>query len=66
MRIFARWIKPALDVTVQCPQDADARHHGRPAMFCNQQQRLHRGLPWLGVVFDLGEFGDVLAPRRGA
>jgi len=66
MRIFARWIKPALDVTVQCPQDADARHHGRPAMFWQPATAPPSRPSWLGVVFDLGEFGDVLAPRLGA
>jgi hypothetical protein len=27
-------------------------------MFCNQQQRLYRGLPFVGVVLCLGKFGD--------
>jgi hypothetical protein len=26
--------------------------------FCDQQQRLHRRLPWFGVVFCLGQFRD--------
>jgi hypothetical protein len=29
-------------------------------MFCNQQQRFHRGLPFFGVVFGLGPFGNLL------
>jgi hypothetical protein len=29
-------------------------------MFCNQQQRLHSGLPFFGVVLDLRQFRDVL------
>jgi hypothetical protein len=29
-------------------------------MLGDQQQRLHRGLPFGGVVFGLGQFGDVL------
>jgi hypothetical protein len=49
MMILARWIKHAFDVMV--PHDADPGEHRRPAMFCNQQQRFHRGLPWLGIVF---------------
>jgi hypothetical protein len=28
-------------------------------MFRNQQQRLHRCLPFFGVVFCFGELGDV-------
>jgi hypothetical protein len=28
-------------------------------MFRNQQQRLHRGLPFFGIVFGLGQFGDI-------
>ena len=28
-------------------------------MFCDQQQRFHRGLPFVGIVFGLGQFGDV-------
>jgi hypothetical protein len=59
MKVFARRIEHPLDVTVQGPHDTDAREHRRPVMCCNQQKRLHRGLPWLGVVFCLGQFGDV-------
>ena len=29
-------------------------------MFCNQRQRLHCGLPIFGIVFCLGQFGDVM------
>jgi hypothetical protein len=28
-------------------------------MLGNQQQRFHRGLPFFGIVFGLGQFGDV-------
>jgi hypothetical protein len=28
-------------------------------MFYDQQQRLHRGLPFVGVVLCLGQFGDL-------
>jgi hypothetical protein len=31
-----------------------------PAIFCNRQRRLHCGLPFLGIVFCLGQFPDVL------
>ena len=39
---------------------ADPGEHRRAVMFCNQQQRLHRGLPFFGIVFCLGQFGHVL------
>ncbi len=28
-------------------------------MFCNEQMRLHCGLPFFGIVFCLGQLGDV-------
>ncbi len=40
--------------------DADPGEHRRAVMFCNQQQRLHRGLPFFGIVFCLGQFSDVM------
>ena len=46
-------------MAVQRPHDADPREHGRPVMLCDQQQRLHRGLPFRDIVFCLGQFGDV-------
>jgi len=46
-------------VSVQGPHDADACKHRWPAMFYDQQQRLHRGLPFFGIVFRLGQFCDV-------
>jgi hypothetical protein len=46
MRTFARRIKHAFDVTIERPH---ARKHGLSVMFCNQQQRVYRGLPF----FDL-------------
>jgi len=45
--------------------DADPGEHRRAVMFCNQQQRLHRGLPLFGVVFRLGKF-MIYGARRGA
>jgi hypothetical protein len=61
MLFRARRIKHPLDVTVQGSHDADPREHRRAAMFCNQQKRLHRGLPFFGIVFSLGQLGDVVA-----
>ncbi len=43
MRVFAREIEHPFDVAVQCPHDADAREHRRPAV-----RRVHgnvSGLP---------------------
>jgi hypothetical protein len=42
-------MKHAFDVTIERPHDADARKHGRSLMFCNQQPRAYRALPF----FDL-------------
>ena len=39
--------------------DADASEHRRPVMFGDEQQGLHRVLPFVGVVLCLGQFGDV-------
>jgi hypothetical protein len=33
---------------------------GGPPLFCDQQQRFHRGLPFVGIVFRFRQFGDVL------
>ena len=59
MLVFARRIGHALDVAVQRSHDADAREQRGPVLFCDQQQRFHRGLPFVGIVFGLGQFGDV-------
>jgi len=37
----------------------DPREHRRPVALGNQQQRLHRGQPFFGVVFGLRQLGDV-------
>ena len=44
----------------QRPHDTDAREHRRAVTFGNEQQRLHRYLPFFGIVFCLGQPGDVL------
>jgi len=38
---------------------ADPREHRWPVMLGNQYQRLHRGLPFVGIVLGLGQLGDV-------
>src|ERR1700676_3152713 len=65
MRLFARRVKHPLDVMVQRSNDADAREHRWTVMFCNQQKRPHRGLPF-GTMFCLGPITSVLAPLRHA
>jgi hypothetical protein len=49
-------------VAVQCPQDADTRHHGRPP-FGDQEQNLDRGLPFLELLFGVGQLLDIFAGR---
>jgi len=46
MLVLPRRVEHAFDVTIQCPHDTDAGEHRRPAVFRDQQQRLHRGLPF--------------------
>jgi hypothetical protein len=53
MVVFAIGIKHALDMLVQCFHDTDAREHCRAVPFGHQDQRFHRGLPFLGVMFGL-------------
>jgi hypothetical protein len=43
----------------QRPHHPYPREHRRSVMFCNQHQRLHRGLPFLGVVLCLRQLGNV-------
>jgi hypothetical protein len=50
MGILARGVRRQLNVSIQCPHDADAREQLWPVMFGDEQQRLHRRLPILGVV----------------
>ena len=73
MRVFTRWIKLPLDVSVQRSQDADARHHGGPVELDDQEQGFDRGLPLLEQLFGLGKLLDIfggiaqsqqLAPTR--
>jgi hypothetical protein len=49
MLVLSR-VEHVLDVSVQGSHYADPREHCRAVMFCDQQQHLHRGLPWFGVV----------------
>ena len=61
MRVFARRIKHPLDVPIERPQHADARHHhGWPVEFDHQEQGFDRGLPILEILFDLGKLLDIV------
>jgi len=42
------------------PHHADPGEHRWPVVLCNQEKRLHRGLPFVGIVFRFRQFGDVL------
>ena len=56
-----RRIEYPLDLSVQCPQHASARHHGRAVEFDDQEQGLYRGLPRIKILFGLRQAGDVVA-----
>jgi len=60
MRFFAVGIENALDVPVQRQDHANAREHRIAVALSDQQERLHRGLPFLGVVLGLRQLGDVV------
>jgi hypothetical protein len=64
MRVFAIGIENALNMPVQSPHDADARHHGGSVILDDQEQRFDRGLLFRGLLFGLREpldiFGGVL------
>jgi hypothetical protein len=47
-------------VAVERPHDADARQPRMAALRRDQDQCLHRGLPFWGGVLGFGEFGDVV------
>jgi hypothetical protein len=58
MRVLSIGIKLADDVPVQCPHDANPREHRRPAQRRDQDQGLHRRLPFRGFVLDLWQLRD--------
>ena len=69
MLVFAGRVKHALDVPVDRSHDTDAREQRWPVLFCDQQQRFHRGLPFVGIVFRFRQFSDVqggIAQRAAA
>jgi hypothetical protein len=62
-RVLSRRIKHPLEVTVQRSNDVDAREHRWIVMFCNQQKRPHRGLPF-GILFCLGLITSASGTKR--
>ena len=60
MLVFPRRVEHALDVAIQSPHYADAREQRWPVKFRDQQQRFHRGLPFVGIVFRFQQFRYVL------
>jgi hypothetical protein len=60
MLFLPRRIEHTLDVTVQRSHHTYPGEHRWPVMLRNQQERLHRGLPFFGIVVCLGELGDVM------
>ena len=59
MMILARREHP-LDVAVQCPHDADARHHRRaPVAFGDQDQDFNGSRPLLDLLFGLRQLLDI-------
>jgi hypothetical protein len=59
MCFLARRVELSFDVTIQRPHHAHPGEHRRTATLGDQQKRFHRGLPFCGIVFGLGELGDV-------
>jgi len=49
-RQFDLFCDPPYAAAQTPPHNADACEHRRTIMFSNQQKRLHRGLPFVGVV----------------
>ena len=61
MMVFPVRIEHALNVSVQCSHDADPGEHRRATGFSDQDQDLHRGLPFGGGVLGLRRLGDLVA-----
>ena len=54
-----RRVEHAFDVTIQRSHHTYSGEHRWPVMFCNEEERLHRGLPSVGVVLGLRQFRDI-------
>ena len=60
LRVFAGRIEYPLDVSVQRPQHADARHHGRAVELGDQEQGFYRGLPLVEILLGLGKLLNIV------
>jgi hypothetical protein len=65
MLVFARRIVHPLDVPVDHPHHINPRAPRWSAMF-RDQQRFHRGLPFVRIVFGLGQLVMYVAASRRA
>ena len=60
MRLFLRWVKRSLNVSVQCSHDADASKHRRPIELNDQEQGFDRGFVPVGYLVA----GDVMLAQK--
>ncbi len=58
--VLARGIKLPNVAAVQRSHDTDARHHGRPIEFDNQEQGFDCGLPRVEIPLSLGKLLDIV------
>ena len=58
MSVLPRRVELSFDMTIQRPHHAYPGEHRRAVALGNQQKRFHRGLPFCGIVFGLGELDD--------
>ena len=58
MGILTIGVENALNVTIERSRDADAREHRGSAMCRDQDQRLHRGLPFRGLMVCFRQLRD--------
>lgn len=66
MMILAVWIEHPFPMPVERLHDANACEHRWPVLFGNQYERLHRGLPLIGVTLCLRQLENLLrgVPQR--
>jgi hypothetical protein len=61
---FPRRVEHAFDVTIQRSHHTYSGEHRWPVMFCNEEERLHRGLSFFGIVFSHGQLVIYCAASR--
>jgi hypothetical protein len=50
MMILSRRVEYSFDVTIQRSHHTYSGEHRRTVMLSNEQERLHRGLPFFGIA----------------